>query len=599
MHDFTVLDAETYFDSEYSLKKMTTESYIRDPRFKIHCVAIASTSGERKVFTDNFRENLAPYMDRFIIAQKAQFDGLILSHHLGLYPKYWGCTLSMARQQLQNLDRHSLEALARHYGLPEKTIDYEAFKGVENPGPEVMQMLTDGCLHDAELTLDIANRLLADFPPEDLLIIDQTVRLFVEPVLELDVPRAQAELDMIRKRKAEALEYLGLTKEDLHSAKKFSDLLQQCGVEVPMKISPTKPIKKDKKTGEESTNWIPALAKTDEAMKALLEHDNEIVCALAAARLDQKSTLMETRCERLIGMQMGGGNLPVYLNYHGAHTGRYSGGDKVNFQNFTRKSEIRKAIKAPEGYKIVKADAAQVECRVLNYFCEQNDIVEAFRAGRDIYCENATKFFDRPITKENFDERQFGKEIELACGYNMGHLKFITRVLQKFGKKLSEADGRRAVSVYRTGHPRVVNMWGVIDDIMRSMPIVDPIEIKCIRIEGYKIFMPDGTFLDYTGLETDADGDMWIGKTKIYGGKVVENIIQKLAFMIVKNTMVNIYDKYQYKFANNEHDALAYVVPKDCTEALDNVIMELKTPPWWCADAPLNAEGSEGETYDK
>jgi DNA polymerase len=581
-----VLDIESYYDNDYTLKKLTTEEYIRDPRFKIHCISVVSSNGDKLVVDRDFKSFLEPYMDDFVIAQHSQFDGLILSHHLGLYPKYWGCTLSMARARLQFLKSHSLSALAAHYGLPEKNIDYNAFKGKRDLDAPTKKMLMEGCLNDAELTAKIAANLLQDFPPEELQVIDLTIRMFTEPALNLDAKRLAKELERVKHEKELALEALGVTKAELQSAKKFSAILESHGIEIPMKTSP--------RTGKE----IPALAKNDEGMKTLLEHDNEVVAALAAARLGQKSTLMETRCERLLGMASRGA-LTVYLKYHGAHTGRWSGGDKVNFQNFPRGSELRKSIIAPEGYKLVGADSAQIECRLLNWFAGQENIVDAFRTGRDIYCENATKFFDKQITKANENERQFGKVIELASGYGCGHIKFKTISLQQAKRKLTDEEALRAITIYREGHPKVVGLWRCFQEVIKNMGKgLPPYQIGCVTVDGYRIIMPGGTFLDYTGMYWDGK-DYRYGKGKLYGGLVVENIIQKLGLLVVTHAIINIADKYSYKLATTTHDDVLYVVRDTDKDALENVLAEFKIPPAWCLDLPLGAEGFESNCYDK
>lgn len=583
---FAVVDFETYFDTEYSLKRLTTEEYVRDPRFKIHCVAVVTLDGQRHIFTDNFAKNLAPFMKGFVIAQHAQFDGLILSHHLNLYPEYWGCTLSMSRAQLQFLKSHSLSALAKHYGLQEKTIDYNAFRGKRDLDDSTKNMLTNGCLNDAELTAEITLKLLDGFPPQELLIIDRTIRMFTEPVLALDSPRMAEELTRIKDKKAAALEALQVTKEQLQSTKKFAQLLIAQGIDIPIKISP--------RTQKE----IPALAKDDEGMKALLVHDNETVAALAAARLGEKSTLMETRCERLLGMNSRG-HLTVYLKYHGAHTGRWSGGDKVNFQNFPRGSELRKCIMAPKGYKLVGADSAQIECRLLNWFAEEVRVLDAFATGRDIYCENATAFFGRAITKADNDERQFGKEIELACGYGMGWRKFQMRSKQKFNKSLVEPEARRAIDIYRGSHQNVVALWNRLHKAIENMgKWLEPYNIGCVTIDGYRIIFPNGAFLDYTGLYYDGN-DYRIGDGKIYGGLVTENIIQKLGLLVISNVISSMDEKYGYKLATTTHDDVLYVVPENDGEALQRLLQEMKTAPYWCKDAPLGAEGFESLRYDK
>ncbi|MCK5603802.1 hypothetical protein KAR91_18080 [Candidatus Pacearchaeota archaeon] len=593
MYRTTVIDFETYFDSEYSLKRMTTEAYIRDPRFKTHCVSVYSDDGTQEVYTESIKENLEPFMDDFVITHHAHFDGLILSHHYGLYPKYWGCTLSMARGQLQFLRRKSLGALCEYYDLPEKTIKYNAFQGKRGLDPETQRMLTEGCLDDSRLTFKIAQYLLAEIPSSELQIIDSTIRMFTEPCLDLDVELITEELARVRKVKKEALENLNVDRKDLMSSKKFGTLITMQGVEVPMKYS------------EKQDKLIPALAKTDAGMKALLGHEDETVAALASARLGEKSTLLETRCVRLLDTHSRGGDLPVYLNYHGArHTGRWSGGDKMNWQNII--PAIKKAVLAPDGYKLVGADSAQIECRLLNWFAGQGNIVEAFREGRDIYCEGATIFFGREITKKDKAERALGKVIELGSGYGVGAPKFQAIALQQAKQKITDEEARRAIQIYRDSHPKVVGMWSCFQQVIEDMGKgLAPYKIKCLTIDGYKIIMPDGTFLDYTGLHWEEDendsrgGNYKVGDRKIYGGLVVENIIQKLGRAVIAHVIINVDNKYGYKLATTTHDDVLYVIPEDDTSALNNILTEMKSPPDWCHDCPLDAGGFESRRYDK
>jgi len=592
MYRTTVIDFETYFDSEYSLKRMTTEAYVRDPRFQTHCVSVYCDDGTQEVYTKDIKENLEPYMDDFVIAHHAHFDGLILSHHYGLYPKYWGCTLSMARAQLQFLKSKSLSALCEYYDLPEKTITYNAFRGKRVLDPETEKMLTEGCLDDSRLTFEIAKHLLTDIPSSELQVIDSTIRMFTEPCLTLDAEMISAELTRVRNVKAGALESLGVDRKDLMSSKKFSDLLERLGVDTPMKRS------------EKQGKLIPALAKTDAGMKGLLVHENEVVAALASARLGEKSTLLETRCVRFLDTYSRGA-LPVYLNYHGArHTGRWSGGDKMNWQNLI--PAIKKAVLAPEGYKLVGADEAQIECRLLNWFAGQDNITEAFREGRDIYCEGASIFFGRTITKKDVAERKLGKVTELGSGYGVGAPKFQSIALQQAKQKISLAEAERAIQIYRNTHPKVVGTWGCFQQVLEDMDKgLAPYKIRCLTIDGYKIIMPDGTALDYTGLHWENDeqdsrgGNYKVRDKKIYGGLVVENIIQKLGRNFTARVIINVDNKYKYKSATTTHDDILYVVKKDDTTALDNILCEMRTPPDWAPDLPLDAEGFENERYDK
>jgi DNA polymerase len=85
----------------------------------------------------------------------------------------------------------------------------------------------------------------------------------------------------------------------------------------------------------------------------------------------------------------------------------------------------------------------------------------------------------------------------------------------------------------------------------------------------------------------------------MYGGLVTENVIQKLAYLVLTRAIRNIDDNYGYKLATTTHDEVLYVVSKDDKEALENVLREMKDPPEWCKDLPLGAEGFEGPNYDK
>ncbi len=189
--------------------------------------------------------------------------------------------------------------------------------------------------------------------------------------------------------------------------------------------------------------------------------------------------------------------------------------------------------------------------------------------------------------------------IELASGYGCGYLKFKTISLQQAKRKLSDDEAKRAISIYRNGHQDVVAIWAKFQEVVKNMGKgLPPYEIGCVIVDGYRIYMPGGTFLDYTGMYYDGR-DYRYGKGKLYGGLVVENIIQKLALIVVEHAMIRIADKYDYKLATTTHDDVLYVVPKDDNTALKNAIAEFKQAPEWCADCPLNAEGFESERFDK
>lgn len=589
--DILTLDFETYFDADYTLRKMTTEAYVRDSRFEALCLGVKKGEAPARIWSDPLPHDTA------FLCHHAQFDGLILSRHFGIRPAFWFDTLSMARLVYPHDKSHSLEALAAKLGLSAKTVPYDKFRGKRGADldPATRQELEAGCCHDVELTYAIFRKLLPLVPRDELKLIDLTIRMFTEPELELNVPLAKSYAKELASKQGDLLAKLGVTREDLRSSDKFAELLRNMDVEPGTKKSAS--------TGEQ----IYAFAKTDPFMVDLLDSGNEEISLLAEARLNSRSTIGETRAGRLISMASRG-PLPVYLNFFGAHTGRWSGGDKVNFQNFPRGGQLRRCLEAPPGKVICVVDASQIECRVLNGWAKEDWVLEAFRQGRDLYSEGASEFYGRKITKVDKLERHMGKTIELGCGYGMGREKF--RVTCKRGAlggpsiDLSEEDASRAIKVYRDSHPRVVGLWREADRVLRGMYHYPNFQHEWgyVRVRGRHVILPNHVALDYSSLDLREDGFFLPsrkGGTKLYGGKFVENIVQALARVLMGDAMLRI-AKMGYKIVTTTHDEIVYLASEaDASWALKVGIAAMKSVPTWCSNAPLDAEGGYAREYSK
>jgi DNA polymerase I-like protein with 3'-5' exonuclease and polymerase domains len=409
------LDFETYYDKEYSLKKMTTEEYIRSDQFKAHGVGVKSGDqpsayiwSEIPLFLKSIDWSTA-----FVLCHNTRFDGAILAWRYGIRPKFLLDTLSMARAVFPH-ESGSLANLSKLCGLGEKGHDLESFMGKRDLTEEEQVRLGLYCMNDVDLTYRLFQTMKANFPPSELRIVDQTLRMFTEPVLELDTTVLYNHLQKIQAKQEKLLAGRDLT--SLRSNPQFAKQLVALGVEPPKKISLT--------TGKETF----AFAKTDEGMTALLEHENEEVQLLAAARLGVKSSIEESRTKAFLGIAERG-SLPVPLNYFGAqNTGRFGGSDGLNLQNLPRGGELRKSIVAPEGHVLVVSDFSSIEARMIARLAGQEDLLEQFRGGADIYCEFASRVYGRKITKEDKKERFLGK-VCLAEG---------TMVLCKCGWKCIE-----------------------------------------------------------------------------------------------------------------------------------------------------------------
>ena len=447
--------------------------------------------------------------------------------------------------------------------------------------------------------------MAAPFPMDELFVIDATVKMFTEPCLEGDVELlAKVWVDEATRKDARMAE-LNVSEADLQSSDRFAALLRDEGVEPEMKDGKKKP--------------VYCFAKTDEFMRGLQEHDNDRVRTLAEARLGAKSTITQTRAETL-GWMARRGKMPVYLRYCGAHTTRWSGGDGANWQNFKRGSDIRRAIMAPAGFLLAPIDLSQIECRCLNYLAEQTDIIEAFREGRDLYSEGASRFYGRAITKANSQERHLGKTLELGCGYQMGWRKFqLTCKAGALGGPrilLNDDEAKAAVDSYRASHPQVVEYWKTAGRMISRIAGGDPIQWGPMLIKDHKIYGPGGTMLHYETLqfhkpepdeecqEFERDG-YWRyqtrnGWTKLYSGKLVENVVQWLARIVMSQAMLRII-ALGYKVVNTTHDELLVLIPKDGREQehLRICEAEMKRTPTWLPGIPLDCEGSLGERYSK
>jgi hypothetical protein len=610
-----VLDFESYFDDDYTLKKMTTEAYVRDPRFEALGVGLiyGGSDGPQYEWVDG--PNVARVLADFawsstaVLAHHAQFDGLILSHHYGIKPRFWYDTLSMARLMLGVHLPVGLEALAKHFGLQAKTVPYNEFRGKRFADLDrgLLCRLGAGCLRDCELTLDIFRRLQEGFPAEEYQTIDTTVRMFTEPVLEAGIELLGQIWMEEEKRRRALLDEIGASKADIGSNETFIALLAEEGVEVEYKAGKNGP--------------IPAFAKTDPFMEELLEHANPRVQALAAARLGVKSTIDQTRAERF-GEMASRGRMPVYLRYCGAHTARWSGGDGVNWQNLRRGGRLRRTVKAPVHATLVIVDSSQIECRILNEFAGQEDVIERFRTGADPYIGIASQAYGRPITKDDKAERGTGKQLELSCGYGAGAATIQkTARLGTYGPpvQIDLETAERWKHLYRDTHPRVVQLWKDAEIALARMLNFTsfdwgPLEVRCDQETGRRrIGLPGCAQLIYDSLEwyiPTSEDPAWLEPgwrvltrrgfpTKMYGAKLVENLVQYMARMVVSQAANRIV-KYGIKIATTTHDELVAVVPLDRgQQAYEIMVTEMCRAPVWMPNLPLAAEGGVSERYEK
>lgn len=606
--DIITIDTETFYDRDYSLSKLTTEEYIRDPRFQVIGVGVKVNDGETAWITGThgaIKQALASYdwANSAVLAHNMMFDGAIMSWRFGIRPKVLFDTLCMARA-IHGVEKSaSLKALAENYGVGEKGTEVLDAKGKRRNDftPEELSAYGRYCVNDVDLTYDIFNIMLSrGFPKSELKLIDLTLRMFTEPTLELDRERLEEHLSKTQMMKEDLLKSAGVEdKADLMSNPKFAALLGKFGVPCPMKISPT--------TG----NMTYALAKSDQGMKDLLEDDDPQVQALAAARLGVKSTLEETRTQRFIDIA-GRGNLPVPVRYYAAHTGRWGGDDKINLQNLPSRGPNAKALKkciiAPEGYSIVESDSSQIEARMLAWLAGQDDVVQTFASKGDVYKKMASAIYGVAESDVTKDQRFVGKTTVLGAGYGMGGEKF-QLALKNSGVDISKNEAAKIIGIYRETNDMISGMWKQAGIMLRYMVRGDAMPFGKDGVLGVDthapgIVLPNGLLIRYDELEeaenekggTEYSYKTRMGRTRIYGGKVVENVTQALARLIIGEQMLRISKKYRVVLT--VHDSIVCCVPDNEAEACKSYVEEcMRWVPAWAEGLPVDCEAGIGKNY--
>ena len=604
--DLITLDFETFYDKDYSLRKMTTEAYVRDPRFEVIGVAVRVNNRETE-WASGTKKQIKKYLDTFdwgkamLLCHNTMFDGAILSWCFNIHPRMYTDTLCIARALHGTEAGASLGALSERYSIGVKGTEVLDALGKRRGDfrPEELAAYGDYCINDVILTYKLFSLMARKFPKSELQLIDLTLRMYTEPSLELDADLLASHLDDIKERKSKLLTDAGVTdKKELMSNPKFAELLKGFGVEPPMKISPTT----DKETF--------AFAKSDEGFKALLEHENDKVQSLVAARLGTKSTLEETRTQRFIDISARG-LLPVPVRYYAAHTGRWGGDDKINLQNLPSRGPNGKKLKcsivAPEGYSLIDCDSSQIEARVLAWLAGQDDLTNAFAKGDDVYKHMASSIYNVPSDGVSKDQRFVGKTTILGAGYGMGAVKFQLQ-LQGMGVYIELEEARRIIDIYRSTNGAISQLWREANNMVQYMARGDSVQFGkegVLQVDARKnaIMLPSGLPMFYHGLaaEKSERGYEYTyrtrkGPNRIYGGKVVENVCQAVARCIIGHQMILLAKRY--KAVLTVHDSIITCVRDEELDEAQAYMEEcMSQTPDWAEGLPITCESGTGKSY--
>jgi hypothetical protein len=646
------LDLESFWSTEHTLSRMSPTEYVMHPETEIQSVSIKV--GDRPAYVlfgeENIREHLLnefDWDDTMVVGHNMSgFDAMILAWRFGVNPKMYGCTAAMARSQYSKtgysvggkfLTGVSLKKLAAELGIGAK-LDLEATntkgKKLKDFTPEEIEAMREYNKVDTELCYEIFKKLYPSFPKQELLLIDMTTRMLVEPKFILGYSLVDKALEQVKEEKRqglldlaktlgldtahEAVDALGLDQPDLEedvramlaSSAKFGDLLKSLGVPVPMKTSKT--------TGKPA----PALAKTDDEFIALQNHPNPLVAAAARARLEVKSTLLETRLQAFLrAADACDGKLPVPLKYAGADTtGRWSG-EQYNMQNLPRigakpkpSDALRMSLKAPAGHKVIVADLSGIELRVNMFLWKVPYAMELFKASPDK--ADLYKYFaandlygiaESEVSKE---QRQVGKVAHLGLGFGAGGATFqkVAKLMGGVDMDLDEAT--RVVNTYREAHGEIANGWRRFQDCLPKIAqgteeAIDPWGF--CKTGHQHVKLPSGRSIYYPSLVKERDSDTgktewWYGngrsRARIYAGKGVENLVQALARDVIAEHAIKFYKATGLRPALMVHDELVYVVPDSKAQGyLDDLQGIMRSGVSWWPELVTWSEGDIADCY--
>jgi len=244
---------------------------------------------------------------------------------------------------------------------------------------------------------------------------------------------------------------------------------------------------------------------------------------------------------------------------------------------------------------------------MLAWLSRQEDLLDAFAGGTDVYCQFASQIYNRPITKDNKLERYVGKTAILGLGYGMGAEKFqYTLASGSPSVDVNIDTARSIVQQYRGTYYNIPRLWSVCKQLLFSM--MDRNQIGNVygplSVSNNAIKLPNGMFLKYPSLQYINGEFLYKGRNdsmiRTHGPRVCENIIQALARIVITDQILTVHNTSDLDVVLTVHDEIISLASKENpNETLDQILAIMKKPPDWCPDLPLDAEGHFGKVYSK
>ena len=660
-----VIDFETYYDQEYSLahKDMSTIQYIQHRLFDFtgmgYQFLLEGLTVPFFIFKDGldewFKDATGPnfkngrnFENCTVIFKNAKFDATILKEKFGIHPPHIIDIDDLLRHYDARMS-HKMKDVTEMFGLKPKG-KTENFKGLhyEEMDKEKKAALQSYGLDDIDIERDLFKILLPLLtnPTMEIPLARHTLDLYLRPRIQFDFKKAKELQGKMQEKIDNIITEVEVSKTALSGNKSFVKLLKAAlpkGEGIPMKLG---------KRGN-----IPALAQNDDGCKWLLAHSKPEVQNLMKARQLVKSwPLHIKRIQNMTNQAIvTGSKLRVPLNYYGAHTGRWSGGEKINLQNLGGRgrtgagidpliAQMRSLLCAPDTFTFLIVDSAQIEARLLAWIAGQNDLLEGFRNGEDIYSVFATGLFGctvrKPIDSDSPSDvallkirRGFGKDAILGCGYGMGAATFYQRCLENSDLRPLFDSGeydflfiKGLINTYRTTYGRIPAFWKAIEKAFKWVvkyphetislnPYNDaynnvvnsmtkdknaPESMLTLYKTGNTVHLqlPSGRELTYRHCRINSKGTICWHWGKLWGGSITENIIQAIARDLLGYWILE-FEKNHLPVVHHSHDEIISLVKENDVNVLDDAVKLMSQGPAWAEGLPLGSEGELSKVYKK
>ena len=586
--DTIAIDFESYYDKKCSIKVLGLLGYFSHHEFDAYRVSAIGDEGTKFVGCPKTEFDWSIIKGNRVVAHNAQFDETLYLYGVDQkwwpYFKYaqWVCSADLVAYC--GLPRSLKGATTVMYGLEvdKSTRDNMSGKRWESMSKEFQEEVDEYALKDSELCLKLWQDLEHKWPEQERQI-SLANRRCVQRGIPIDTELLRESLLEINKRLFEAENSIPwIDERPTLSRKAFNDECKKIGLTPPASLA---------LTDEEANKWIK-------------EHEGKYPW-ISAVRNYRRINSLKKKLESFEHATMGDHRYYGGLLYFGAHTGRFSGsGGNLNLQNLPRGKlfgvDLRSLIAPKKGRKLVVVDLSQIEVRTLSWLAEDQRALNEIAESSDIYESFAIRFGrwkkEQGVLKEkNPSLRHLVKTMVLGCGYSVSAKKFAMI------SGMSIHESKQAVYLYRQKMAKVVHLW---NKLQRKLHVAYSLG------HDFNLELPSGRSLRYgritTVMQYERRNYMALvskGLKKVpmhlYGGLLTENMSQALARDIFSDIITRL-EKKGLQIIFHVHDEVVVEVDeKNAEEALELIIREMKTPPKWIPNIPLDAEGKILDRYEK